>query len=645
MWVIYTIGNLLFKFLDSKYFKKDLLWEETKKKIVFRKIRQVFYFIILSCIFLWYFIYTTERQIASGKFLLFYEVFYSVNLSVYIDYRKFISFYFVYFFCWLVIFLLSFFVRKIHEAVYRYGPTLFMLSWLYLLYYGVEYWYQIEDNALEDINWVLFLYTFIYSFIGTWIHLETDLDNDEDEIEFMANFNDNIWLERNKNIIDDLLYEKEQEEEIKRKLTESYKPQDYAGDLNDIPSAYSVDPKADIEEIIFLKKKQIEDEKDYGLSTLLNLRGRIFRLYPTKSVTQNYVLNIKKVLYLAFNFWNSEIIEGESIIEIEARYKRERILRSPAARRTNLLGLSEEDKLIELSDLFTKEHFYLEAWDSPAKCKDMTQDEAMWFKWWVSDQVPFVVKIFVILKRFYLEYKVGLIKAKKKNGELLFRDALYSYFGKKWEKEHFIVKYPNGYVGWVRGQPKFVHMYSLDFDEELYNKPIPTLPKISTQFLNIFKNGFKYLKNIFMFFFYLITSWGSFAFWGYVIRSSIYIPKMIINLIVRIYNKIVRYFMKKYTFFFINFLPFLNYLRSLIFYILFNLISRRFFLKKTEPAGPYSVYTPMLKFKKMYVKKPFYFLFNLYKIKRMSKSIKESLRKSKKRKLFLLWSRYNKKTK
>jgi len=54
-------------------------------------------------------------------------------------------------------------------------------------------------------------------------------------------------------------------------------------------------------------------------------------------------------------------MEGESIIEIEARYKRERILRSPAARKTKLLGLSEEDKLIELSDLFTKEHFYLES--------------------------------------------------------------------------------------------------------------------------------------------------------------------------------------------------------------------------------------------------------------------------------------------
>ena len=44
-----------------------------------------------------------------------------------------------------------------------------------------------------------------------------------------------------------------------------------------------------------------------------------------------------------------EIMEGESIIEIEARYKRERILRSPAARKTKLLGLSEEDKLIELA--------------------------------------------------------------------------------------------------------------------------------------------------------------------------------------------------------------------------------------------------------------------------------------------------------
>jgi len=111
---------------------------------------------------------------------------------------------------------------------------------------------------------------------------------------------------------------------------------------------------------------------------------------------------------------------------------------------------------------------------------------------------------------------------------------------------------------------------------------------------------------------------------------------MIINFIVRVYKKIVRYFLKKYAFFFINFLPFLNYLRSLIFYILFNLISGRFFLKRAESAGPYSVYNPMLKSKKIYVKTPFSFLFNQYKIKRMYKSIKKSLRKSKKRKLFLL---------
>ena len=73
----------------------------------------------------------------------------------------------------------------------------------------------------------------------------------------MANFNEYIWLERNKNIINDLLYEKEQEEEIKRKLTESHKPQDYAGDLNDIPSAYSVDPKADIDEKVSVRRNNL----------------------------------------------------------------------------------------------------------------------------------------------------------------------------------------------------------------------------------------------------------------------------------------------------------------------------------------------------------------------------------------------------
>jgi hypothetical protein len=153
------------------------------------------------------------------------------------------------------------------------------------------------------------------------------------------------------------------------------------------------------------------------------------------------------------------------------------------------LGLTDEEKLIELSSMFVKEEVYLDPWYSSTWYQYMTEEEAKWFKWWVSDQVPYFVKIYVILKRFYLEYKIGVIKAKKTNSILFFWDALYSFFGIKWEKEKFIVKYDNGYVGWVRGQPRFVHMFSRDFDAELYNQPEKSSPKISTQFANFFKNG------------------------------------------------------------------------------------------------------------------------------------------------------------
>jgi hypothetical protein len=111
---------------------------------------------------------------------------------------------------------------------------------------------------------------------------------------------------------------------------------------------------------------------------------------------------------------------------------------------------------------------------------------------------------------------------------------------------------------------------------------------------------------------------------------------MIINLVIRIIKLIIRFFMKKYAFFYINFLPFLKYLRSLTFYLLYNLIFGRFFVKKTQPAGPYSVYTSLFKLKKLYIKSPYFFFKNQYKVRKMFKSIKKSLRKSKKRKLFLL---------
>jgi len=65
---------------------------------------------------------------------------------------------------------------------------------------------------------------------------------------------------------------------------------------------YAVDPKENIEYIIFLNKKRIEDEKEYGIQQLLSFRGRILRLYPNETVTRNYILNIQKVLSIFLNF-------------------------------------------------------------------------------------------------------------------------------------------------------------------------------------------------------------------------------------------------------------------------------------------------------------------------------------------------------
>jgi hypothetical protein len=130
--------------------------------------------------------------------------------------------------------------------------------------------------------------------------------------------------------------------------------------LQDIPSAFAVDVKAEIEYIIHLKKKRIEDAKEGGIQDILAFRGRILRLYPDKSITQNYILNIQRILNIFVSFFDMEMDEGETYIELEARYLREKILRSPAAYREDLLGLTDEEKLIELSSMFVKEEVYLD---------------------------------------------------------------------------------------------------------------------------------------------------------------------------------------------------------------------------------------------------------------------------------------------
>jgi hypothetical protein len=65
-------------------------------------------------------------------------------------------------------------------------------------------------------------------------------------------------------------------------------------------------------------------------------------------------------------------------------------------------------------------------------------------------------------------------------------------------------------------------------------------------------------------------------------------------------------------------------------------LTERFFEKKTQPAGPFNVYSPMANLKKYYILSPFLYFKNQRAINKVYKSIKKSLRKSKKRKLFLV---------
>ena len=69
---------------------------------------------------------------------------------------------------------------------------------------------------------------------------------------------------------------------------------------------------------------------------------------------------MQRILNICVSFFDMEMDEGETYIELEARYLREKILRSPAAYREDLFGLTDEEKLIELSSMFVKEEVYLD---------------------------------------------------------------------------------------------------------------------------------------------------------------------------------------------------------------------------------------------------------------------------------------------
>jgi len=637
MSIIYKVINFLYKNLDI-YFGRDYLWFETKKRIFFKKLNHLLVYVLFCYLLLSSIQNVIIEKRALGIFSqnLFID-FYSKQNAI--EYEKMFATIFIFFTLWFILFVLSFFIRKLHEMFYTNIWEISMFSALFLIWHNWNLWFQMEDYWFQNVlSWFLFFNTYLMV-VSTLISVKNE-DNDEEDLAFIENINTEIYLNKNRHIINDAIKERTELNELIDSLTVKKKTtSDFRGQLHHIPSVYDVDIKSKVDAIIGMKKQRLEDAKEDGITHLLYFGGNLLKLFPKETVTQNYILNFKRLLHFASYFIDTKYDPQETLIEMESRYKRTLVLQE-AGSRQELHGLTEEGKLQALSKRFEKEFIYLDPWYSSRWYRGMSETQALWYTWWVSNQVPFVVKIFIIIKRFFMQYKLAKIKAKKRRSEIHFSDALYSFFGIKIKQEKFIIKYPDGYIGWVRGQPVFVKVGSPDFDPVLYATPEETPPKVHIQIYNTFKKMFIAIKSILLFFYNIITSWGSILFWKYAIFSSIYLPKKIFELIVWVFKRIFYFFKRKYLFMLRITMPLVNYLKNNIYYVIIVIKRFRIFYKRVQPAGPFTIYNPLSTLKKNYMNKSVLFFKKQQEIEKDRKLFSKLLKRTKKRKLFLLWSSY-----
>lgn len=647
----YNISNYIYKKLDD-WFRKDYLWEQTKRRIFFKKLLHLFYYIIICYFVLSYLDYV----ISNRTDLSLIGIHADIKLYYQEDYEKMFINIFSYLVVWFFVYLISFFVRKIHEVIYQYWYVLCVWSYLYLMFNNYGLWIL----SLTYTHYLTFAGCLILTLYHYWANLaivshtdnediDDEVSNQADEEDDVVSFEDEILVEENREYIAEVIERTEQKERLSNWFGDLEKKKvsyEFTGDLHAIPSIYGVDPKVNIQRLMNFKRQRFEDEQEFGITDMIQRHGKLLKLYVDETVTQNYVLNIKRILGLINYFVMTERDSGETFIEFHARYEQTQVLQE-AKSREDLDDLTDEDKLRHLNDKFEVKKIYLDPWYSSLWLKNMNSTEALWYTWWTSNQVPFLVKIFVIISRFLKEYWLGLLEAKASGSVLFFSDAFYSFFGIKRKEEKFVIKLDNGYLAWVRGQPRIVDFDSPDFDPELYATPINTLTPIHIQFLNIFKSIFNVFKSIFVFVYYLLTSWGSIAFWVYAIKSSIYFHKFVIFLILRLYEisfEILKYFFGRFYGFVVKKLVALFYLiTGLLYYFLIVLRKIKILYRGVKPAGPYSLYNSFINknIRYIYLRNPIMFIEREKDIRKTYKLLKKNLRKSKKRELFLLWSSSN----
>jgi hypothetical protein len=114
-----------------------------------------------------------------------------------------------------------------------------------------------------------------------------------------------------------------------------------------------------MELLLVYKQQVLMDSQEYGMLDIIENYGRIFKLYPEETATQNYILNIKRILSLSNYFVITEQDSSETFIEFHARYQRTQILQE-ANSREDLEDFDEEEKLREYNDRFEVKKVYLD---------------------------------------------------------------------------------------------------------------------------------------------------------------------------------------------------------------------------------------------------------------------------------------------
>jgi len=305
--------------------------------------------------------------------------------------------------------------------------------------------------------------------------------------------------------------------------------EEYKGSLHELPSIYEIDPASQIEELIEIKKELFMETQPGGSVYLEYLRpmGNFFVIYPGKNAHEQYVLNYYRWLeFIAkSSLWPDKEEEEESLMEFEARYYRTLViqhLNEDVESRDDMITTDSEHIINKYYDMYIGGHIYLDPWNSSSWFEGRTSQQCAWYTWWVSDQVPYFVKVLILVKRFFKEYKLAKIRARSTNSIISFMECLYTYFELPIENQKYILRKPDGtYITWYRGKPKVMTPDVEGYDPEIYSEPEKKESTIVIQVKNLFNETFSLIKTISFFFYKLFTHWGTIDFWRYVSKFMI----------------------------------------------------------------------------------------------------------------------------